>query len=229
MGWKLSLSSTSSFFPPSPFVFVYTHFYSQGELSRLAEIENSLAIFCMATYGEGDPTDNAQDFYDWLQEGDADLHGVKYTVSSSSHQFQDFRNKNSWLPPVRFSLLVVCSELFSLNSCQSTLIYTSFLDFNKQLQKHCVSNTLGTFQKMLIWTNRTHDTVQQSRSDSGEYDVSYFHKPMSQTAYFMNTTQKLCKVQWLNIITGLKKPWEKIFAHIFSRSTNYKYDCVTSA
>lgn len=36
----------------------------------------------MATYGEGDPTDNAQDFYDWLQENDdEDLKGLNYTVS----------------------------------------------------------------------------------------------------------------------------------------------------
>lgn len=55
---------------------------TQAELSRLSEIENSLAIFCMATYGEGDPTDNAQDFYDWLQENDdEDLSGVNFTVS----------------------------------------------------------------------------------------------------------------------------------------------------
>lgn len=54
----------------------------QAELSRLSEIDNSLAIFCMATYGEGDPTDNAQDFYDWLQENDdEDLSGLNYTVS----------------------------------------------------------------------------------------------------------------------------------------------------
>lgn len=44
----------------------------------------------MATYGEGDPTDNAQDFYDWLQENDdEDLKGLNYTVSlrprSASH------------------------------------------------------------------------------------------------------------------------------------------------
>lgn len=56
----------------------------QAELSRLSEIENSLAIFCMATYGEGDPTDNAQDFYDWLQENDdEDLSGLNYTVSTT--------------------------------------------------------------------------------------------------------------------------------------------------
>ena len=49
----------------------------QEDLPKLAEIENSLAIFCMATYGEGDPTDNAQDFHEWLQNGDTDLSGLR--------------------------------------------------------------------------------------------------------------------------------------------------------
>lgn len=35
----------------------------------------------MATYGEGDPTDNAQEFIDWLKEGNADLTGLRYAVS----------------------------------------------------------------------------------------------------------------------------------------------------
>ncbi|XP_044531565.1 NADPH--cytochrome P450 reductase [Gracilinanus agilis] len=54
--------------------------YDLADLSSLPEIDNSLAVFCMATYGEGDPTDNAQDFYDWLQETDVDLSGVKFAV-----------------------------------------------------------------------------------------------------------------------------------------------------
>ncbi|KAF4103775.1 P450 (cytochrome) oxidoreductase b [Onychostoma macrolepis] len=66
--------------------------YDLSELSRLTEIENSIAIFCMATYGEGDPTDNAQDFYDWLQEGDADFSGVKYTVFALGNKTYEHYN-----------------------------------------------------------------------------------------------------------------------------------------
>lgn len=48
----------------------------------MKQIPNSLAVFCMATYGEGDPTDNAMEFYEWLQNGDADLTGLNYAVSA---------------------------------------------------------------------------------------------------------------------------------------------------
>ena len=42
------------------------------------EIENSLVIFCLATYGEGDPTDNAQEFHNWIKdENDINLKGLK--------------------------------------------------------------------------------------------------------------------------------------------------------
>lgn len=53
------------------------------------EIEDSLAIFCMATYGEGDPTDNAQEFYDWLKDTTDSLEGLRYTVS----QWVEFINR----------------------------------------------------------------------------------------------------------------------------------------
>lgn len=53
----------------------------QEELVKLKEIPNSLAVFCMATYGEGDPTDNSMEFYEWVKNGDPDLTGLNYAVS----------------------------------------------------------------------------------------------------------------------------------------------------
>lgn len=46
----------------------------------MKKIKNSLAVFCLATYGEGDPTDNAMEFVDWLKNGDPDLTGLNYSV-----------------------------------------------------------------------------------------------------------------------------------------------------
>ena len=54
----------------------------QEDVVKLGEeIEGSLAVFCVATYGEGDPTDNAQEMYDWLKNGDVDLSSLKLVYS----------------------------------------------------------------------------------------------------------------------------------------------------
>eukprot|EP00005_Dracoamoeba_jomungandri_P004434 CAMPEP_0174251296 /NCGR_PEP_ID=MMETSP0439-20130205/1154_1 /TAXON_ID=0 /ORGANISM="Stereomyxa ramosa, Strain Chinc5" /LENGTH=593 /DNA_ID=CAMNT_0015331569 /DNA_START=273 /DNA_END=2051 /DNA_ORIENTATION=- len=45
--------------------------------------EEEFCIFVMATYGEGEPTDNAKEFYDWLLEEertDTPLSNIKYTI-----------------------------------------------------------------------------------------------------------------------------------------------------
>lgn len=50
-------------------------------MTKLKDIENSLAVFCLATYGEGDPTDNAMDFVEWLKN-EPELTGLNYAVSA---------------------------------------------------------------------------------------------------------------------------------------------------
>ena len=47
---------------------------------NLKTIPKSMAVFALATYGEGDPTDNAMEFVDWLKNGEADLTGLNYAV-----------------------------------------------------------------------------------------------------------------------------------------------------
>ncbi|CAJ0941865.1 unnamed protein product, partial [Mesorhabditis belari] len=50
------------------------------DLTRLPEVENVLLVLCVATYGEGDPTDNAQQLFEFIKNTDADFKGVKYAV-----------------------------------------------------------------------------------------------------------------------------------------------------
>uniref|UniRef100_A0A1B6E5J6 NADPH--cytochrome P450 reductase n=1 Tax=Clastoptera arizonana TaxID=38151 RepID=A0A1B6E5J6_9HEMI len=67
--------------------------YEMGELVNLKDIPNSLAVFCLATYGEGDPTDNAMDFYEWLQNGDVDLSGLNFAVFGLGNKTYEHYNE----------------------------------------------------------------------------------------------------------------------------------------
>ncbi|EDW37456.1 GL25521 [Drosophila persimilis] len=63
------------------------------ELLQLKDISNSLAVFCLATYGEGDPTDNAMEFYEWITNGDVDLSGLNYAVFGLGNKTYEHYNK----------------------------------------------------------------------------------------------------------------------------------------
>lgn len=63
------------------------------DLTKLKDIENSLAVFCVATYGEGDPTDNAQEFFDWLNNGGTELAGLRYSIFGLGNKTYEHYNK----------------------------------------------------------------------------------------------------------------------------------------
>ncbi|XP_017485883.1 PREDICTED: NADPH--cytochrome P450 reductase-like [Rhagoletis zephyria] len=63
------------------------------DLSKLHEIENSICVFCVATYGEGDPTDNCQEFFEWLNNGGTNLSGLRYAVFGLGNKTYEHYNK----------------------------------------------------------------------------------------------------------------------------------------
>lgn len=67
--------------------------YDMEDLIQMKNIPNSLAVFCLATYGEGDPTDNAMEFYEWLQNGEADLTGLNYAVFGLGNKTYEHYNE----------------------------------------------------------------------------------------------------------------------------------------
>ncbi|KAI6201194.1 NADPH--cytochrome P450 reductase [Aphelenchoides besseyi] len=50
------------------------------DLPKITEIENPLLVLCVATYGEGDPTDNAQSLFEFISNSDSDFTGLNYAV-----------------------------------------------------------------------------------------------------------------------------------------------------
>jgi len=65
--------------------------FDMDDLVKLKDIENGLVIFCMATYGEGDPTDNAHELHEWLQN-EQDLEGVNYAVFALGNKTYEHYN-----------------------------------------------------------------------------------------------------------------------------------------
>lgn len=50
------------------------------DFERLTELKDPLLIICVATYGEGDPTDNAQSLYEHVKNSEIDFGGLRYAV-----------------------------------------------------------------------------------------------------------------------------------------------------
>lgn len=61
--------------------------------------KDSFAVFLVATYGEGDPTDNAKGFHDWLGEAAADaLAGCNYAVFGLGNtQYEHYNSEGKFV------------------------------------------------------------------------------------------------------------------------------------
>ena len=67
------------------------------QLAQFRDMSHSIgevmAVFCMATYGVGDPTDNSIDFLDWLKSTDLDLSGLNFAVFGLGNKTYEFYNE----------------------------------------------------------------------------------------------------------------------------------------
>lgn len=79
--------------------------YNMEELTQLKSIDGALAVFCLATYGEGDPTDNAMEFFEWLRNGEADLTGLNYSVFGLGNKTYEHYNEVAKYVDKRFEEL----------------------------------------------------------------------------------------------------------------------------
>ncbi|XP_054155294.1 NADPH--cytochrome P450 reductase-like [Oppia nitens] len=71
---------------------------NMDELAQMKEISNSLAIFCVSTYWEGDPTDNALEFYNWLLRGQLLVSGLRYCVFGlGNSSYDNFNTMGKYL------------------------------------------------------------------------------------------------------------------------------------
>uniref|UniRef100_A0A1I7ZKU9 NADPH--hemoprotein reductase n=1 Tax=Steinernema glaseri TaxID=37863 RepID=A0A1I7ZKU9_9BILA len=63
------------------------------DFARLTEVENPLVVLCVATYGEGDPTDNAQQLHEFITNADCDLSGVRFSVFGLGNKTYEHYNE----------------------------------------------------------------------------------------------------------------------------------------
>ena len=68
--------------------------FADYDLENLGDIKSDvLTFFLLATYGEGEPTDNAVTFYEWLENEADTLSTLKYTVFGLGNSTYEFYNK----------------------------------------------------------------------------------------------------------------------------------------
>ena len=69
--------------------------YEEMENLKSSEIDKPVIIMCLATYGEGEPTDNFQEMYDWLMEEDREedmLEGCYFSIFGLGNRTYEYFN-----------------------------------------------------------------------------------------------------------------------------------------
>merc|ERR1719297_426277 len=131
------------------------------DLQQLTDLDSELgpclAVFMMATYGEGDPTDNAVDFNEKLTNDGMELTGMKYAVFGLGNKTYEHFNKMGKFADSKLEELgakrvhtlgigdddanleddfITWKEAFWASVCQEFNIEASSEDFNTRQYEH---------------------------------------------------------------------------------------------
>uniref|UniRef100_A0A0N4Z2I9 NADPH--cytochrome P450 reductase n=1 Tax=Parastrongyloides trichosuri TaxID=131310 RepID=A0A0N4Z2I9_PARTI len=63
------------------------------DIVKISALKDPLLILFLATYGEGDPTDNCQQFYEFFQNTDINLSGIRFTVFGLGNKTYEYYNE----------------------------------------------------------------------------------------------------------------------------------------
>ena len=72
--------------------------FEELENLKNSELENKIILVCTATYGEGDPPDNFQEFYEWINESEREadmLNGCYFAVFGCGNRTYEHFNKTA--------------------------------------------------------------------------------------------------------------------------------------
>ncbi|CAD8213564.1 unnamed protein product [Paramecium pentaurelia] len=141
--------------------------------------KGKFGIFCMATHGEGDPTDNAKKFISWLQEPQLSLKDFNFTVFGLGNRQYEHYNKIGRLTN---NLLEKQNAIrfykYGEGDANSTL-EDDFIDWKKDLWnvlKELIHPTPQSSTFKLVKSNKEEINFDQTLQGQFQYQTKQFLK-----------------------------------------------------
>ncbi|XP_046840144.1 NADPH--cytochrome P450 reductase-like [Xenia sp. Carnegie-2017] len=153
--------------------------YEMDDLSRLEEIKNSFVIFVVATYGEGDPTDNARELNEWLENDQNGLDNLKYVVFGLGNKTYEHYNVMGKYVDKR------------LEELGSTRLYDAgFGDDDEDIEKDFVTWKEKMWPAVLEYFGIDMNAITLSQDNIRQYDLN-IHTDLSKDKVFSGEMGKV--------------------------------------
>lgn len=145
------------------------------DTDNFAGPKHSLVVFCVATYGEGEPPENALAFHTWLMEEErvsSLMNGTKYSVFGLGDRTYDFFNKMGKVVDARMSELGA-ERLYERGEGDANAnIEENFLKWKKQFWIKAQAS-MGLGEKKAVKMERKTELKVFSADDEVPSDVTH--------------------------------------------------------